>query len=103
MLLLMLLMLLVMVAGRGSPTAHAETLAVTDALAFEPPLLVLALLRHRVLRELLTTPKWSLLIVPIAVDEIVILFLTRLSCVRLLCVVGAEDASVAVAHVALSG
>ena len=94
--------LLLRVPRRRPSTAHAEALAVRDSLTFKSAL-VLALLRHRVLSELLTAPKRSLLIVSVAVDEIVILFLTRLGCVRLLCVVRAEDASVAVAHVALPG
>lgn len=90
MLLLMLLMLLVVVAGWGSPTAHAETLAVTDALAFEPPLLVLALLRHRVFCQLLTAtegPLLSLISVTVTVYEVIIFLLALIRCICLLRVI----------------
>ena len=90
MLLLLMLMLLVMVAGRGSPTAHAETLAVTDALAFEPPLLVLALLRHRVFCQLLTAaegPLLSLISVTVTVYEVIIFLLALIRCICLLRVI----------------
>ena len=86
-----MLRLLVMVAGRGAPTAHAEALAVADALAFEAALLVLALLRHRVFRQLLTASEGPLLLplasVPLTVNEVIIFLLALSRCICLLSVI----------------
>lgn len=105
MLLVMLLILVLMVAWWGSTTAHPEALAVTNALTFKPAL-VLALLRHRVLRQLLTAPERALCLllirISITVYKVVIFLLARLSLIRLLRVVRAEDASIAISHVTLT-
>ena len=72
---------------RWRPTAaHAEALAIRDPLALKPAF-VLALFRHRVFCKLLTASKRSLLIISIAVNEVVVLFLTLLGRVSLLGVI----------------
>ena len=85
-----MLLLIVMVAGWGASTAHAEALAVTDALAFEAALLVLALLCHRVFCKLLAASERSLLTlisVTVTVYEVIIFLLTLSRCVCLLSVI----------------
>ena len=79
-----------MVAGRRASTAHAEALAVTDALAFEAALLVLALLCHRVFCKLLAAsegPLLTLISVTITVYEVIIFLLALSRCICLLSVI----------------
>ena len=94
-------LLLLWVARWWSTTPHAEPLAIRDSLAFKPTL-IFTLLGHRVFSKLLRTSEGSLLIVSIAINEIVILLLALLSCIRLLSVIRAEDTAIAVSHVTLS-
>ena len=82
---------LLMVTRWWASTAHAETLAVTDALTLKPALLiVLALLRHRVLGQLLTTPEGALLrliSISVTVYEVVIFLLALSGRISLLSVI----------------
>lgn len=74
----LMLLLLLRVSRRWTSTAHAEPLAIRNSLTFKPAL-VLTLLSHRVLSELLLASKWSLLIVvPIAVDKVIVLLMILL-------------------------
>lgn len=66
--------------------------------------LIFALLGHRVLGQLLGASEWPLLVVSVAVDEVVALFLVLLlRLARLLRVIRAQNTPITVAHVALPG
>lgn len=66
--------LLLLLARLRTPTAHSESLTVGVTRALNVPL-IFALLCHRVLRQSLGTSERSLLVVSVAVDEVVALFL----------------------------
>ena len=92
---------LLRVPGWRAATTHAESLTIRIPRSLETPL-VFTLLSHRVLCKLLRTSERPLLVVSVAVDKVVALLVSPARA-RLWHVIGAENASLAVAHVALTG
>ena len=88
-------------SGWRSATTHSESLAIRVPCSLEVSI-IFALLSHRIFGKLLRTPEGSFLVVSITMDKIVVLFRALILVCRL-CVIRAENASLAITHITLSG
>ncbi len=88
-------------SGWRSATSHSESLAIRVPCPLEVSI-IFTLLSHRILCELLRTSEGSFLVVSITMDKIVVLFRALVLVCRL-SVIRAENASLAITHITLSG